>query len=127
MPVAPKRDMMWNISPIFIFSTLRIFYVKMVNSEGGEGMNILSWETTDISKWLKKFNNEEDRRDTGKTLGINPKTASQWLFQNQEIPKKRGEKMTKQSDEMINPLIIEKKNYRKKPFAHIERVGRSRS
>ena len=46
-----RHDVIWNFSPIFIFSTLRIFYVKMDTSEwGGEeggGLHILSSETTD--------------------------------------------------------------------------------
>ena len=34
-PEVPKRDMIWNFTAIFIFSTLRIFYVKMAISKGG--------------------------------------------------------------------------------------------
>ena len=50
-PAAPKRDIkvIWNFTPIFISSTLRIFYVKMATSDGGMGvstLHILSWETT---------------------------------------------------------------------------------
>ena len=38
-------DMTWNFTPIFIFSTLHIFYVKIATSEGG-CLHILEWETT---------------------------------------------------------------------------------
>ena len=43
----------WNFTPIFIFSTLRNFYVKMATSEReGGGLHILSWETTKV--WYGK-------------------------------------------------------------------------
>ena len=40
-----RYDVIGSFQHIFSFSTLRIFYVKMANSEGG-GLHILSWETT---------------------------------------------------------------------------------
>ena len=45
------------------------------------------------------------------TLGINPKTAHKWLSNNQELPRKRGGKMSKQTNEKITRVItaIEKK------------------
>ena len=50
------------------------------------------------------FNNE-DWRDTAKTLGINLKTTYKiWLLNDQKLPKKRRGKVSKQTDEMINRI-----------------------
>ena len=42
--VGPERDMIWNFTPIYFFSTLRIFYVDRATAGGG--LHIRSWETT---------------------------------------------------------------------------------
>ena len=36
-----RYDVTWKFTPIFIFNTLRIFYVKMVTSEGGKGARFI--------------------------------------------------------------------------------------
>ena len=45
-----QYSVIWNFTHIVFFSTLRIFYVEMATSEGGEGggkgLQIRSWETT---------------------------------------------------------------------------------
>ena len=46
MPAAPKRDMMrYEILGYYFFGSLRIFYVEM-DTSGGGGLHIRSWETT---------------------------------------------------------------------------------
>ena len=42
-----RYDVTWNITPIFIFRKLRIFYVKMATFEGG-GLYILSWDSAKL-------------------------------------------------------------------------------
>ena len=37
----PRYDVIWNFTPIIFFSSLRIFYVKMVTSDGGGGHKII--------------------------------------------------------------------------------------
>ena len=46
----------------------------------------------DRKRVIDAFKNKENWRDTTKTRGINTKTAYKRLFNNQEIPKKRGGK-----------------------------------
>ena len=40
-----RYDVIWYFAPIFIFCTLRIFYIKMASSQRGGGLHILTWET----------------------------------------------------------------------------------
>ena len=42
-----RYDGTWNLTPIYIFKSWRIFFVKMSTAEGwGGSLHILSWETT---------------------------------------------------------------------------------
>ena len=50
--------MWWNFTPIIFLSRLRIFYVDMATFEGGLGLHIRSWETTN-NRRLYKINRED--------------------------------------------------------------------
>ena len=54
-----RYDVTWNFAPIIFFSSLRIFYAKMANFEGGRGLHILSCDRASINSIFKAGNQNE--------------------------------------------------------------------
>ena len=57
--------------------------------------------TNDRMRIIEAFNNEEDWTKIAKTLGVNSKTAYNWITNRQDLSKKNGGNKNKKSPEML--------------------------
>ena len=61
----------------------------------------------DRKRVIDAFNNEDDWKTVAKTLGINLSTATTWIQNKQETPKKKGGRISKKTPEVVLLLLTE--------------------